>query len=74
MSVVAVNNENQVETIELESWNKKPRNMEEMITLYMEMRLSHDIMCTRIEKLENTVRLLNEEIKECYNQIGRNEQ
>lgn len=58
MAAVTVNNENQIEGKDLESMNKSPKNFDEMVLLYMEMRLNHSIMCSRIEKLENRVKEL----------------
>lgn len=58
MPVITVNNENQIEGKDLESMNRKPRNFDEMISLYMEMRLNHDIMSCRLEKLESRAKEL----------------
>jgi hypothetical protein len=37
---------------DVESFSKKPQNMDQMITLYMEMHISHKVMESRIQKLE----------------------
>lgn len=55
MAEVTVNNENQIEGKDLQSMNKSPKNFDEMVLLYMEMKINHSIMSSRIEKLENRV-------------------
>lgn len=43
----------QTEKKEPVAFSKKPQNMDDMIQLYMEMYMSHQIMEARISKLEN---------------------
>lgn len=40
------------DTPSVESFLKKPQNMDQMITLYMEIHISHKVMEARIQKLE----------------------
>lgn len=64
--LVRVYNESQTSTIvsseEKKIETKKPQNMDEMIVLYMEMKTSHIVMESRIEKIENILSNLLVEI------------
>ena len=49
----------QVEAKEPEAFSKKPRNMDDMIQLYMEMHVNHKIMENRLQKVENRLNTIS---------------
>lgn len=51
--------ENTKEVPEGEGFSKKPQNMDQMITLYMEMHISHKVMEARIQKMETRLNTIS---------------
>lgn len=48
----------QVEEKGQEAFSKKPKNLDDMIQLYMEMLINHRMMEARLQKIESRMNLL----------------
>lgn len=49
----------QIEEKKPEEYSKKPKNIDDMIQLYMEMLISHRVMEARLQKMENRLNAIS---------------